>query len=124
MKEKILKLSFQGKTIAYISKYLKRAYITIHRIIKEIKNSSCIKRRMRTGPRHLLNKPQIKKVLNEAKKNGKKPAKNIFIASNVMQNFFPSCSTIRGGLTSGKIKSRICSKNPNYQHCIRCKDVV
>ncbi len=111
-KEKIIQLNSLGKTITSISKIVKRPYITIYNIVKKIKNNGCLKRKSGTGRKKLFLKNDVKGLLKEVDKNGKRPSKDLFIASDNRFQSKLSCSTIRRILKENGYKSRICAKKP------------
>ncbi len=108
----IIKQVFLNKKVTNIAKKIKKPYNTVKRFIDELKSLGKFNRKKGSGRNSIFSEKDVNKISHEAKKDGKRPAIEIY--NSIKQDNISkiSTSTLRRALNKGGLKNRKAAKKP------------
>lgn len=121
LREVIVKLNSEGKSLRDISKIVKRSHCTVYKIINKYKQTGSVQNKPRNGRPKKLSNREIKEIAKDVKKNPTSSAVKIAEKISQTNEKTVSASTVRRALHSCGLHGRVPRKKPNISEVNRKK---
>ena len=124
LKEVIVKLHCEGKSLSTISKTVGKARSTVQYVVRSYATRGTVKNKQRPGRQKVLDEHHERQIIREIKKNPKTNACDI--AKNIRQHFGNICcdETVRNILRKNNYNSRTARKKPWISEVNRKKRIT